>query len=182
MRRLGFLFLLLTFPSIAALADSITIGELTYLGLNSQGVSQFQVQIDSTNGITAAPLTFLGLEGANGALEGISHTFNTAQTTEYYFSWTCPCTAFTFVLEFNDEGKLFTFLLANGKPFTAYDATFSTILPLSGQTSIRIGQSVPIRIAEVPEPGTALLLCGGLACISAKWKSRRSNNFRQSLG
>jgi len=54
MRFLTFLLLLLTAP---AFADSITIGTLSYLGPNAQGISQYQVVVN-TNGITAAPIMF----------------------------------------------------------------------------------------------------------------------------
>ncbi len=171
MRLLTFLLLLLTAP---AFADSIDIGTLSYLGLNSQGISQYQVVIN-TNGITAAPIMFdIGIgNDQGGAALG---PYNTTLPINIIYLGagipSCPCTSLTFGVIFDLSSLPTTFQLANGKSFTPITTTNSTILPLPGQTFIQPGQSVPILITSVPEPATVSLMGIGMICLIAQWRRR----------
>ena len=155
--------LLLFLPS-AAFANSLPIGTLTYLGENSQGASQYRIQIDTT-GITAEPFTNLVAEvgGKLGAgTIGIPTTAGFTQIISEGFT-NCPCTSFFFALFLSDiPSHPVTFLLANGQSFTAYSKDISTLLPLEGETFLQPGQSVPIVLTAVPEPGTLFLTCSGI--------------------
>ena len=164
MRRLFFAFLLVTAP---AFADSITIGTLTYLGTNSQGYSTYQVVLNTT-GITAEPhLVDIGI-GANqiGATYG---PFNSVDTITFGPGGgvpNCgPCPSISVIAWFpNDK----TFLLANAESFTPWKSTSPLIVPLPGHSTILAGQSAPIIITSVPEPGTAFLIGIGLASLIAR--------------
>jgi hypothetical protein len=162
------LFFALFFLSAPALANSvITIGTFTYLGPNSQGRSQYEIELN-TNGVTAEPFTLVGV--AIGSNNG-GATFEIPTTADFDLTITgggfgnCPCTSIFLSLGISPSGRPVTFLLANGTPFTAYALDTSTLLPLSGQFFIQPGQSVPITLTAVPEPGTALLIGFGLASL-----------------
>jgi hypothetical protein len=171
MRRRFLLLLptvLLLSLSSTAFADSLAIGTLTYLGENSQGISQYKIQID-TNGITAEPFTNRVAEVGSKLGAGDIAIPTTAGFTEIIgqgFTPNCPCTSFFFGLFLSDiPSHPVTFLLANGQPFTAYSKDVSTLLPLPGQTFLQPGQSVPIVLTAVPEPGTLFLMSGGAVAL-----------------
>ena len=90
--------IVLMFLATPALADSITIGTLSYLGPNSQGLSQFQIELD-TNGVTAQPFTgVVGVLG-NKFFGGTAFTIpTTAAFTETIVSgvFNCPCSSIFF--------------------------------------------------------------------------------------
>jgi hypothetical protein len=132
------LFFALFFLSAPALANSvITIGTFTYLGPNSQGQSQYEIELN-TNGVTAEPFTLVGV--AIGSNNG-GATFEIPTTADFDLTITgggfgnCPCTSIFLSLGISPSGRPVTFLLANGTPFTAYALDTSTLLPLSGQFS-----------------------------------------------
>jgi len=173
MYRVVLAFVCLTAP---ALANSITIGTLTYLGENSQGASQYQIQIN-TNGITAQPFgNVLSRFGTDlGSLTFAIPT--TAAFTETFLGGNglhnCPCTSISLTMLFDAQGHRITFLLANGQPFTAHGISTATLLPLSGQSFIQPNQSVPIQITAVPEPTTMLLLGSGLVGVLVRRRGNR---------
>lgn len=168
MARLVFVVFVLLFLSIPALANSVasvTIGTLTYLGPNSEGASQYQIDLDSHD-VTAEPfMSIVAVIGNDLGAESIeiptTAGFNLVITRGFN---NCPCTSISLSLVISyDTSQKVTVLLANGKSFTAFAVDTSTILPLQGQSFIEPGQSVPIELTAVPESGTALLLGIGLA-------------------
>lgn len=168
MRRLGFLLLLLSTP---ALADSITIGTFTYLGTNAQGLSTYQAVFNS--GVTAEPLFFpivlLGNQFGAQSL-GPFYSSNTITLGPGPSILNCPCTFVSFAVVLSQSSPTFTFLLANGQPFSAFSVSTSIVLPLTGETFVQPGQSVPITLTSVPEPSAALLMSIGLTILIVRWK------------
>jgi hypothetical protein len=159
--------------SLGAFADSITVGTLTFLGYNSQGLSEFQMSFISTAGITAEPLNFEVAILVNGG-SADDHFVTTSEPVTFLEMGgpatglpPCPCGSLGVLLFFdNAYDDPFTFLLANGEPFKAYHQNISTMLPLPGQDFIQIKQSAPITITSVPEPATLLLFAVGLTPIA----------------
>jgi len=165
-------FALLLSLSSTAFADSLAIGTLTYLGENSQGASQFEIRIDTT-GITAKPFTNLSAEvGGIDGQAGIGIP-TTAGFTEIFTNRVsdCPCTSFFFGLFLSNNSQPVTFLLANGQPF---GKNISILLPLPGETFLQPGQTEPISLTAVPEPGTLFLTCSGILALLMRQTRLRS--------
>jgi hypothetical protein len=173
MRRVGFLLLTLlcAFP---ALADSykggpITIGTFTYLGETPQGNSQYEIAFNTT-GITVDPLQ-LNVSIVNqrsGATFGTFPTVGPPIVVTGYVN--CPCTFINYGVYFAGGGPgPFPIQLVNGQTFVAYLATNSPpFLPSPGNTYVTVGESGPILLRAVPEPGTMLLFGSGLAGLIAR--------------
>jgi hypothetical protein len=159
------LFLVLTG---AAWANSITIGQLTYLG-TSNGVSDYQLKLDTT-GITASPLTLV-----NSILSVGGQHENTGQITStsvILFTGgaglglpSCPCNSIGVQLVFSSTGQPFTFMLANGTSFTSYGTVDLTLLRADDH-HLEPGDTVPITLTEVPEPWSLALVGTGLAALA----------------
>ena len=86
------LLLVVLLTPLAAFADSITVGTVTFLGYNAQGFSGFQMSFIPTAGITAQPLSFWAGITANGGLAAIH--FVTTDEPVSFFQLGGPATGF----------------------------------------------------------------------------------------
>jgi hypothetical protein len=179
-RGLSFLCLLLCF-SASAKADSITIGQLQYLGTEN-GVSGFKVTIDTT-GITVQTLPF-----ASVVLSVKTVTQDAGpMTSPMVLLFTggpgrtlpaCPCSAVILKLSFLSSNQEFTFTLADGRTFTTRSIRIFNLHALGGQR-LRPGDVMPITLISVPELGTLLLVGTGFIMIGRKLSG--SKRVRQKL-
>jgi hypothetical protein len=153
--------------STGARANSISIGQIQFLGTNSQGVSAFKVTLD-TDGITAFPLVFQDLRLIENG--GAQNTGAITSPVAILFLGgpgfrlpACPCKSLQTDLFFPTPNKEFSFELAGGTLFTTNSRPKFFLLPLPGQKFLSAGESVPIVLTSVPEPATFSLLGLGLA-------------------
>ena len=152
-----------------ARANNITIGQFQFLGTNPQGISAFEVALDTT-GITALPLTLqnLTLIENNSAQSTGSIT---SPVTILFLGGSvfplsaCPCKLLQVDLFFPTYDKVFTLQLAGGGVFTTSSRPKFFLRPLPGQRYLSAGQSASIVLTSVPEPGTLALFSGGLAAV-----------------
>lgn len=174
------LLLVVLLTPLAAFADSITVGTVTFLGYNAQGFSEFQMSFIPTAGITAQPLSFWAGITANGGLAAI-HFVTTDEPVSFFqlggpatgFQ-PCPCKSVGVLLFFNNPfNEPFTFLLANGEPFKAYHQYILNMLPPPGQDFIQIGQSSRLTLTSVPEPATVVCCAIGLTLIGLRKRTSR---------
>jgi len=162
-RFFGVLFLL----AGLAHADSITIGEIQFLG-TEQGVSAFKVTLDTT-GVTAGPLTFtdifVSVQGSSQDTGSI-----TTPVTFLFLGGSgfglpaCPCDSATVKIILSNQP--ITFTLADGTLFTAKAINISTLVAAGGE--LQPGETAPIVLTSVPEPATLVLLATGLPLITKR--------------
>jgi hypothetical protein len=165
-RFFGLLLLLAGF----ARADSITIGQIQFLGTFENGVSVFKVTLDTT-GITAGPLAITDLFLS---VQGISSEGTGAITTPAAFLFlggsgfglpACPCDSATVTLIFSSSNQAIT--LANGTLFTAKGTSIS-ILSAGAGGQLQPGDSAPIVLTPVPEPATLLFVATGVPLMTRR--------------
>lgn len=164
------LFVALLAP-VAARANSITIGQLQYLGTNSQGMSAFKVTLNTT-GVTAAPLV---LSNVFLTEKGVTQQTGSLTTpVAILFAGGpglglpgCPCPSINLQLQLSPNGNFVTFQLANGELFTTRSNANFVLLPLAGHKHLEPGQSVPLVLVAVPEVQSSILFLSGMAAIIA---------------
>jgi hypothetical protein len=170
MRRWLALLIMVAGTTGAAWANSITIGRLQYLGTNPQGVSAFKAILDPT-GVTSTQLSIFNLTlSVNGSSQSTGPI--TTPTTLLFVGGpdhplpACPCAMVGLQLFLSADNKPVSFRLANGELFTtAGSASFLLVSP-TGQRVLEPGNSVPITLTAVPEPGTLALIGTGLAVVA----------------
>jgi hypothetical protein len=159
------------FASTAAHANTIDIGNLQFLGTNSQGVSAFKVTLNTT-GITSSPLILENLtltENGRAASTGMI----TSPIAVLFLGGAgftlppCPCTSLKMLLSFPTTSKFFTFPLANGTLFTTNAKPTFVLLPVPGQKFLSAGETEIIALTSVPEPSSFALLGSGLLILMA---------------
>jgi len=149
-----------------ASADSITIGQLQYLGTEN-GVSGYKVTLD-TDGVTLEPLLF---ENISLSVKGVSQQTSTITTpTVLLFTGgiervlpACPCKSILLKLDFFSSQPQVSFTLADGRSFTTRALARSNLHASEG--FLKPGDETPIVLISVPEPTTWLLLSTGLLCF-----------------
>jgi hypothetical protein len=187
-----FLLILLLILAPPLRADSITIGQLTYLGPSEPppGMSHVELYLN-TVGITfdpyfpglPYPLTFNGVLAVDYGGTGWETVytpgiFTTIPANESLLPQTaiiCPCTGIRLTLTLEPYLPT-TFLLANGKAFTMNPVVTVTLLPPSGKTFLQEDQSAQIVMTSaVPEPTTMVLMGSGLLAV---WGGARRKRLR----
>jgi hypothetical protein len=166
-RFLGLLLLLAGF----ARADSITIGQIQFLGTEN-GVGGFKVSLDTT-GVTAGPLTFAHLVlSVRGSLEAYPVSVTTPAAILFVAGPglglpACPCDSVTLKLVLSSSDHPITFTLADGTPFEAKAINISVLRPgVGGQ--LQPGDSAAIVLTSIPEPATLVLLATGLPLLTKR--------------
>jgi len=167
-RWLPLLWCLICLPTLSR-ADSITIGQLQYLG-TEDGVSGFKVTINTT-GVTLQPLAF------ESAALSVKSGFQSAGpiTSPSVILFTggvgrplpaCPCSSVLLQLSFLSPNQQITFVLADGTTFTTRSTLHFNLHATRGR--LNAGDVIPIRLTAVPEPGTLLLVGGGFLLAGRK--------------
>jgi PEP-CTERM motif-containing protein len=172
--------------STAALANSITIGQLQFLGTNPQGVSAFKVILD-TSGVTASPLTLQNLTLIENRSAQDTGTITSPITILFlggpgFRLPACPCESLQIDLFFPTADKVITFQLAGGGLFTTNSRPKFFLRPLPGQKFLSAGESASIVLTSVPEPGTLALFAGGLAVMFSLRRRNRCQEDRRQFG
>lgn len=169
MRRWLALLVLIGASTGVAWANSITIGQLQYLGTNTQAISAFKVILDPT-GVTSTQLTLLNLTlSVNGASQSTGPI--TTPTTLLFVGGpdhllpSCPCAMVGLQLFLSVDNKPVTFRLADGQLFTTAGSASLLLAPANGRRFLEPGNSVPITLTAVPEPGTFALIGSGFAIM-----------------
>ena len=178
MKRLALpiLLALLSFPAVAK-ADSIAIGQLSYLGVTPNGSSIFKVSLTPPAGISLTNLgsaIFIGDDKLVFSLpSGNEFLFITGPGTAFS---NCPCVDVHFDLIANHG----TTVVSQGKTLTLRRRSHSFLRPLDGAKFLTPGQSSTIflstipgkdkkaaalNIAAVPEPSTWVLVVSGVGMI-----------------
>ena len=181
MKRLGLpiLLALLVFPTVVK-ADSIAIGQLSYLGLTPDGSSVFKVTLTPPAGISLTSLgaaIFIGDDKLAFTLPSANEfLFITGPGTAFS---NCPCTD----VHFDFIASHGTTVMLQGQTLTLKRRSHSFLRPASGAQFLVPGQSSPIflstipgkdkkaaalNIAAVPEPSTWALIASGLGMILGK--------------
>lgn len=168
MRRWLTLLVLLCAATSAAWANSVTIGQLQYLGTNAQSISAFKVILDPT-GVTSAQLNLTNLTLAvKGSLQSAGPIMT--PTTLLFLGGpglalpSCPCQLVTLNIFLSNNNKPVRLSLANGQFLTVPGLT-TIVLKSPGGRNLEPGATVPVTLTAVPEPGTIALMSTGLGML-----------------
>ena len=176
----------LLFFTVISQADSITIGQLQYIGTEN-GVSAFKVTIN-TNGITQTPLSFasaaLLIKSASqiaGPITSPSVILFTGGPGRSLPA--CPCSSVLLQLTFPSADQKISFTLAGGTLFTTHSTVTFNLHTLDGGR-LHPGDVIPISLTSVPELGTLTLVGSGLVFAGTQLarRVREKRKLRASFG
>ena len=181
MKRLALpiLLALISFSTVAK-ADSIAIGQLSYLGLTPNGSSIFKVSLAPPAGISLMSLgaaIFIGDDKLAFTLPSANEfLFLTGPGTAFS---NCPCVD----VHFDFIASHGTTVMFQGQTLTLKRRSHSFLRPVSGAQFLVPGQSSTIflstipgkdkqasalNIAAVPEPSTWVMVLSGVGMILGK--------------
>jgi PEP-CTERM motif len=177
MRRWLALVVIIGSATGAAWANSITIGQLQYLGTNPQRISAFKVTLDPT-GVTSMQLSLFNL---TLSVNGVSQSAGalTTPTTLLFVGGpdqalpSCPCAMVGLQIFLSAGSKPVTLQLANGELFTTAASTTLQLIPPGERRVLEPGDSVPITLTSVPEPSTLALIGTGLSMTACRFRRNR---------
>jgi hypothetical protein len=184
MKRLVFAVIISSFIFLAGLAkaDSISIGQFSYLGTTPDGSSIFKVSLNPPAGISLTnlvPSIYIGDDKFTFALPTSGDfLFLTGPGTPFA---NCPCTD-AHIDFLASPGTTVTF---EGQTFTLKHLSHSFLQPPPGQKFLVPGQSATIylstvsghtmdtiRLTTVPEPQSLALVSSGLGMLLLKVRKR----------
>ena len=156
----------------SASANSITIGQLQYLGPDTNPA--FKVTLDVA-GITAAPLGLTNLILTEHSKQESTGPISIPTTTlplavlfvggpPPFRLPVCPCSSISIQLVFTNGSAPVVITLANGQPFTV-SPTETFVLRAAQGRNLQPGASIPIVLTSVPEPSALILLSSGLGIL-----------------
>ena len=176
MRRWLTLLVLLCGATSAAWANSVTIGQLQYLGTNAQRISAFKVILDPT-GVTSAQLNLSNLPLAvKGSLQSAGAIMT--PTTLLFLGGpglalpSCPCQVATLNIFLSNNNKPIRLSLANGQFLTVPGLT-TIALTSPGGRNLEPGATVPVTLTAVPEPGSIALMTTGFGMLGYQLRRGR---------
>ena len=174
---------LLVFWAQIARADSIAIGQLSYLGTTITGESVFKITLNPPAGIaltSLVPSIYIGNDKLTFSLPTSSSEFLFITGPGTAFD-NCPCTDAH--LDFYASPG--TTVTLGGDTLTLKRLSHSFLLPETGEKYLLPRQSATIylstipgqsqgavRVAAVPEPGSFLLAASGFGVIVLKKRRR----------
>jgi hypothetical protein len=169
------LFSAVLFLSASCWANSITIGQIQYLG-TEQGVSRFKVTLDTT-GITASPLHVSDLIlSEQGKEEGMA-----AITTPITLLFVggpglglpaCPCKSVGLELILPPGKQPVTLTLANGQTFIVSNVQKFSLRGSAGGC-LEPGTTVPTTLVAVPEPLSLGLMGTGVLLVAVRFRRHK---------
>lgn len=156
----------------SASANSITIGQLQYLGPDT--IPEFEVTLDVA-GITATPFGLTNLILTEHSKQESTGPISIPTTTRPFAVLfvggpppfrlpACPCSSVSIQLVFTNGSAPVVITLANDQPFTVSPAETFVLRAAQGR-NLQPGDSIPIVLTSVPEPSALILLSSGLGIL-----------------
>jgi hypothetical protein len=178
MRRWLTLLVLVCGATGAAWGNSVTIGQLQYLGTNAQSVSAFKVILDPA-GVFSSQLNLFNLSLSERDASQSTGAITTPTTLLFIGGPgqalpSCPCRMVGLELFLSGNNKPVILRLASGQLFTVPSITTVLLKPPVGRKFLEPGDSAPITLTAVPESGTMALMSTGLGLLGYQlWRVRR---------
>jgi PEP-CTERM motif-containing protein len=170
------LFSAVLFLSASCWANSITIGQIQYLG-TEQGVSGFKVTLDTT-GITTSPLSISDLILSEQGKEEDMGAITTPITLLFVGGPglglpACPCKSVGLELILLPGKQPVTLTLANGQTFIVSSVQKFSLRGSAGGF-LEPGATVPITLVAVPEPLSLGLVGTGVLLVAVRFRRHKS--------
>jgi hypothetical protein len=156
MRRLMALVFFVLTATGSIWARNIVIGQIQYLGTNTQGVSAFKVTLN-TNSVAESPITFANVTLTESGRQQSTGRIVTPVEVLFVGGGSfpmpgCPCKELSLQLAVDTAAPTITLRLRNGEWITVSRVSSSFLRPLRGQLFLLPGQSAPITLTSIPQP------------------------------